>query len=125
VPGYWGKKPGFERVILRVVKDSATVISLMKRGEVDMTTSIGTTRELEALQESGFTIYSAAIPNIMRMDLSLEKTPLDKKEVRQAIPMPPYDVIPKTSSAGAGRGRTVREPAVAGYRTPSRRTAPT
>jgi peptide/nickel transport system substrate-binding protein len=117
VPGYWGKKPGFDRVILRVVKDSATVISLMKRGEVDITTAIGTTRELDALQEAGFTIYNAAIPNIMRMDIALEKPPLDKKEVRQAIAYAiPYDVILKNVFGGRGtRAYSYVNPQSPGY----------
>jgi peptide/nickel transport system substrate-binding protein len=102
VPTYWGKKPGFDRVILRVVKDSADIVALMKRGEVDVTTALGR-RELDALQEAGFTILNAAIPNIVRLDFALEKPPLDTKEVRQALAYAiPYDSILKNVFGGRG-----------------------
>jgi peptide/nickel transport system substrate-binding protein len=102
VPGYWGPKPPFEQVILRVVKDPADIVALMQRGEVDVTTALGT-RELASLEQAGYSVFNAPVPNIVRIDLALEKTPLNNKPVRQALANAvPYDAILKNVFGGRG-----------------------
>jgi peptide/nickel transport system substrate-binding protein len=78
----------------------------MQRGEVDTSTALGT-RELDSLQQAGFTILNAPIPNIVRVDFALEKPPLDKKEVRQAIAYAmPYSNLLKNVFSGRGEVAT-------------------
>jgi peptide/nickel transport system substrate-binding protein len=106
VPNYDGKKPAFDRVILRVIKDPADILALMKRGEVDASTGLGM-RELNSLQEAGFTILNAPIPNIVRVDMTMDRAPLDKKEIRQALAYAmPYDTILKNVFGGRGERAT-------------------
>ncbi len=100
VPNYWGKKPAFRRVILRVIKDSADVVALMRRGEVDVTTALGT-RELTSLEQAGFKVRRAAVPNIVKLEIALDKPPLDIRNARKALAYAmPYDELAKNVYGG-------------------------
>jgi peptide/nickel transport system substrate-binding protein len=116
VPGYWGPKPAFEQVILRVVKDPADIVALMRRGEVDLTTALGT-RELSSLEQAGYSVLNAPVPNIVRIDFALEKPPLNNKLVRQALADSiPYDAILKNVFGGRGaRALSYVNPQSPGY----------
>ena len=116
VPFYWGKKPAFKRVILRVIKDPADIVALMRRGEVDVTTALGT-HELTSLQQAGFKIFHGSVPNIVKFEFALDKAPLDNRDVRQAVAYTmPYNSIIKNVYGGlAERAFSYVNPGSPGY----------
>jgi peptide/nickel transport system substrate-binding protein len=116
IPSYWGRKPAFKRVILRVIKDPADIVALMRRGEVDVTTALGT-REVTSLQEVGFKVFHGSVPNIVKMEFALDKPPLDKRDVREALAyaMPYSSVIKNVYGGLAERAFSFVNPGSPGY----------
>lgn len=111
VPNHWSGQQGFDQVVFRVFASPADIVSLMLRGEVDLTASLPD-RELQALREAGFTIMNAPIPDIWRLDLPVDVPPLDMVEVRQAIAYAlPYDTIITRSFVQAERAYSYVNPA--------------
>ena len=102
---------GFDRVIYRVLDTPANITALMLRGEVDVAFALGT-RELNELEEAGFTIVNADIPDVFRLDLPVTTPPYDNPLVRQAIAHAiPYETIVNTAFADATRAYSVVNPA--------------
>ncbi len=116
IPSYWGKKPAFRRVILRVIKDPADTVALMRRGEVDYTTALGE-REFTSLQQAGYKIFHGSVPNIVKFEFALDKSPFDNRDVRQAIAYAlPYSSIVKNVYGGrAERAFSYVNPGSPGY----------
>lgn len=116
IPSYWGKKPAFRRVILRVVKDPADTVALMRRGEIDYTTALGE-REFTSLGQAGFKIFHGSVPDIVKFEFALDKSPFDNRDVRQALAYAlPYSSIIKNVYGGrAERAFSYVNPGSPGY----------
>ncbi len=111
VDGHWSGTPDFERVIFRIFSGPADITSVMLRGEVDLASQLGR-RELEALEEAGLKVLNAPIPDIFRLDMTVDTPPLDSVEVRQAIAHAiPYDAIVNNAFAQAERAYSFVNPA--------------
>ncbi len=86
--GYWGKKPYYGRVQVRIVAEAATRESLLLANQVEMAT-LPPASDLPSLQKSGtLTVLLAPTSRtaFVAMDLTLPGgTPLSIKKVRQAL----------------------------------------
>lgn len=82
---YYGDKPAFTKVILKIVADATQRVSLLKKGDVDFATQIPI-KELEGLK-SDAGVQTLSIPsNLVNMlELNTTIAPFDKKDVRQAV----------------------------------------
>jgi len=84
-PQYWGDKPAFDRVLIRVIPEAASRVAALLAGEVDFVNNIPTT-EIRRIQASN-SAQADAVPSIRTVFIKLntEKPPLDNKILRQAL----------------------------------------
>jgi peptide/nickel transport system substrate-binding protein len=91
---YYGEKPPFQRVILKIVADATQRVQLLKNGDVDFATKIPV-KEFEGMKADP-NIKVLSIPSTLVTMLEMNNTipPFDKKEVRQAVAYAtPYQAI--------------------------------
>jgi peptide/nickel transport system substrate-binding protein len=104
-PYYWDKPPYFDKVVLKVVPNSADRAMLLKAGTVDIATEL-TAEELNALQGApGVKILSVPTRNQLSLGMNYHIEPFTKKAVRQALSYAvPYDDI----IAGVFKGQALK-----------------
>jgi peptide/nickel transport system substrate-binding protein len=108
---HWSGTPNYDRAIFRILSSPADITSLMLGGEVDLTFALPA-QQLDALRDAGFNIVNAAIPDIWRVDITVDTPPLDDANVRQAIAYAiPYDAIIENVFAEAERAYSYVNPA--------------
>jgi len=83
--GYWGEAPYIKRVIIREIPSSASRLSLLKGGAVDIAQFLQPREYLSLQDESGITVDSVNASYMTWMILNSEVPPLDNKLVRHAI----------------------------------------
>ena len=93
-PDYWAGPAFFDRVILRIIPDSANRALLLREGEVDIATDLST-EELQALRGSdGVKVLSIPTRNQMILGFNVQQEPFDDPLVRQALSYAvPYEDI--------------------------------
>jgi len=91
---YYGDKPVFTTVILKIVTDATQRVQLLQKGDVDFSTKIPL-KEYEGLKaDANIKVLSIPTPLVHYIGLNNSIAPFDKKEVRQAIAYAtPYDDI--------------------------------
>ena len=82
---YWGSKPAFDRVVFRIIPESASRIAALEAGEVDLIAGIPT-QEIARINKTA-KARAGSIPSIRSVFIKFNtlKPPLDNKEVRQAL----------------------------------------
>jgi peptide/nickel transport system substrate-binding protein len=100
-PGYWGPKPYFNQVILKVQPSSTDRVLLLQRGSIDVAEQLSTD-ELDRLRHAGgVKVLSIPTRNQILVGLNSKKKPFDNKLVRQALSYAvPYDTIVKSVYGG-------------------------
>jgi peptide/nickel transport system substrate-binding protein len=93
-PGYWGAKPYFDKVLLKVVPSSTDRVLLLQRGSIDVAEQLSTD-ELDRLRKSGgVKVVSVPTRNQILVGLNAKTKPFDNRLVRQALSYAvPYDDI--------------------------------
>jgi peptide/nickel transport system substrate-binding protein len=93
-PGYWGKKPYFDKVLLKVVPSSTDRVLLLQRGSIDVAEQLSTD-ELDRLRKSnGVKVISVPTRNQILVGLNAKMKPFNNRLVRQALSYAvPYDDI--------------------------------
>ena len=86
-PNYWGGKPGFERVLIRHMSESAAQLLALKRGDIDVAFNlipeqIATIKDDPAIEIKGATSLDFIY---MAVAASPDNPALQKKAARQAI----------------------------------------
>jgi len=84
-PQYWGTKPAFDHVLIRVIPEAAGRIASLLAGEVDFINNIPTT-EIERIQSSN-SAQAGAVPSTRTafIKFNTEEPPMDNKLLRQAL----------------------------------------
>lgn len=84
-PKFWGPKPKFDRVLVRVIPEPASRVAALLAGEVDWVANIPTS-ELGRIQSSK-NAEAGSVPSIRTVFIKFntEKPPLDNKLIRQAL----------------------------------------
>jgi peptide/nickel transport system substrate-binding protein len=84
-PQYWGKKPDFDHVVIRVIPDAASRVAALLAGEVDFINAIPTS-EIKRVTDSG-KATAGAVPSTRTVFIKFNttKAPLDNKLLRQAL----------------------------------------
>ncbi|MFB9948640.1 ABC transporter substrate-binding protein [Rhizobium puerariae] len=84
-PQYWGARPEFDRVVIRVIPEPASRVAALLAGEVDFVNSIPTT-EIQRIKDSG-SAQAGAVPSTRTVFIKFNtrKPPLDNKVFRQAL----------------------------------------
>src|SRR5690606_19414288 len=95
-PDYWGGKPYFERVVLKVVPSSANRALLLQRGSVHIARDLSID-EIESLRDApGVKVVSAPTRDQYHLGLNNKKGPFKDPKVRQALSYAvPYEEIVK------------------------------
>lgn len=96
-PNYWDKQPYFSSVIMREVPTSASRLSLLKGGAVDIAQFLQP-REYESLKGDPNVTYDAVRSSYMIwLELNAKMAPFDNVKVRQAVNFAiPHDEIIRT-----------------------------
>lgn len=84
-PQYWGGKPDFDRVVIRVIPEPASRVAALLAGEVDFVNSIPTT-EIQRIKDNG-SAKAGAVPSTRTVFIKFNTTkpPFDNKFFRQAL----------------------------------------
>ncbi len=85
---YWGKKPAFEKVVVKVIADPNTRAIALETGEIDMIYGTGgqiTPDTFQRLKDGGYTADISAPYETMALALNTAKPPTDDVAVRRAI----------------------------------------
>lgn len=84
-PQYWGGKPDFDQVVIRVIPEPASRVAALLAGEVDFVNSIPTT-EIQRIKDNG-NAQAGAVPSTRTVFIKFntKKPPLDNKLIRQAL----------------------------------------
>jgi peptide/nickel transport system substrate-binding protein len=84
-PYYWDKPPFFDKVVLKIIPNSANRALLLQQGSVDIATELST-EEIDALQGSpNVKILSIPTRNQLTLGLNNDIEPFNDVRVRQAL----------------------------------------
>ncbi len=84
-PGYWGTKPYFDKVLLKIVPSSTDRVLLLQRGSIDVAEQLSTD-ELDRLRKSnGVKVVSVPTRNQILVGLNAKMKPFNNRLVRQAL----------------------------------------
>jgi peptide/nickel transport system substrate-binding protein len=115
-PDYWGGKPKVDRIIFRIIPESATRMLALERNEVQILAEVppadydrvGKNADLKLYRQAGLTILGVAMAN--------EKPPFNDKRVRQAMNYAvDKDAINKGLYGGATTASQGMPPVLWGY----------
>lgn len=93
-PNYWGDKPYFDRIIIKIVPDVTTRLALLQRGDVDIVTEV--TPHLAARVAGNPFVQAVSVPSSTRIyaGFNTQLEPFDNVALRRAIAYAvPYDAI--------------------------------
>ncbi len=84
---YWGTKPGVKKLTFRVITEPASRVNAILRGEIDLAVVLPFPDYSRLKAERGLDVVAApvAAPIYLRVYTNDEKSPLAKREVRQAL----------------------------------------
>jgi peptide/nickel transport system substrate-binding protein len=105
-PNYWGGTPpgAYDKVIMKVIPDLATRVSLMQSGDLDMAENIPPREAVGLSQQPGITLVDVPVGNRISIGLDNTTPPFDNINVRNALADAlPVDDIIKTVYFGKAR----------------------
>jgi peptide/nickel transport system substrate-binding protein len=84
-PGYWGPKPGFGRVVWRILPDALTAKNALLAGEVDLYQFVPPEAIPEVQRNPRTRVVETLSARMLFMVINAAEPPLDSKLVRQAL----------------------------------------
>jgi peptide/nickel transport system substrate-binding protein len=84
-PGYWGPKPGFNRIVWRILPDALTAKNALLAGEVDVYQFVPPEAIAEVQRNPKTRIVETVSARMLYMVINASEPPLDNKLVRQAL----------------------------------------
>jgi len=82
---YWGEKAHFDRLILNVIKESATAQMMVEKGDVDIAINL-TMDQYEAMQKvKGIDVESYPTLQTIYININCSRKPFDDVKVRKAL----------------------------------------
>lgn len=117
-PDYWAGPACFDKVVLKVIPDSAQRALLLSQGAVDIATNLSVD-EVESLRGTdGVKILSIPSRNQVMLGMNNKMEPFDNVQVRQALSYAvPYEQIVSDVFQGQGNIATSSFPARAQFHT--------
>jgi peptide/nickel transport system substrate-binding protein len=103
-PGYWGPKPGFGRIVWRILPDALTAKNALLAGEVDVYQFVPPEAIPEVQRTPKTRIVETVSARMLYMVINASEPPLDNKLVRQALN---YAVDKKTIVEQLYRGKAI------------------
>ncbi|HEV8674280.1 MAG TPA: ABC transporter substrate-binding protein [Methylomirabilota bacterium] len=103
-PGYWGPKPGFGRVVWRILPDALTAKNALLAGEIDLYQFVPPEAIPEVQRNPKTRVVETLSARMLFMVINAAEPPLDNKLVRQALN---HAVDKKTLVEQLYRGRAV------------------
>jgi nickel transport system substrate-binding protein len=85
---YWGDKPAFERVVVKVIADANTRAIALQTGEIDLIYGVGgqiSPDTFQQLKDQGFVAGISPAYETMAIAMNTSKVPTDDRAVRLAI----------------------------------------
>ncbi len=82
---YWGGKPAIDTIIYKEVPTSATRVSLLQGGAVDIALGLQPLEIVRLKKVPGVTVETVPASSMMWIELNTKFPPFDKVEVRQAM----------------------------------------
>jgi len=104
-PFYWGEMPYLERILFKIVPDTATRVALIRSGEVDIAQNIPAREAGNLRRVEGVRVLSIPSGNRVALGMNLEQAPWkDNLALRQAVAYAvPYAQIIDTAFFGQAR----------------------
>jgi peptide/nickel transport system substrate-binding protein len=84
-PGYWGAKPGFARVVWRVLPDALTAKNALLAGEIDLFQFVPPEAIPEVQRNPKTRVTETLSARMLFMVINAAEPPLDNKLLRQAL----------------------------------------
>ena len=84
-PGYWGAKPGFGRVVWRILPDALTAKNALLAGEIDLYQFVPPEVVPEVQRNPKTRVVETLSARMLFMVINASEPPLDNKLVRQAL----------------------------------------
>ena len=84
-PGYWGAKPGFARVVWRILPDALTAKNALLAGEIDLYQFVPPEAIPEVQRNPKTRVVETLSARMLFMVINAAEPPLDNKLVRQAL----------------------------------------
>jgi peptide/nickel transport system substrate-binding protein len=84
-PGYWGPKPGFGRVVWRILPDALTAKNALLAGEVDLYQFVPPEAIPEVQRNPKTRVVETLSARMLFMVINAAEPPLDQKLVRQGL----------------------------------------
>jgi len=82
---YYGTKPFFTKVIMKIVADANQRVALLQKGDVDGATKIAIQNFTDLKADAGVQTLSIPSNLVEMLEMNATVAPFDKKEVRQAF----------------------------------------
>ncbi|MCX6907352.1 MAG: ABC transporter substrate-binding protein [Verrucomicrobia bacterium] len=86
-PDYWGRKPGCDRVVFKVVPNSSARFIQIQTGQVHAMDGLVPNDLASVRAEPGLTLLEAPGINLTCLAFNCRKSPMDRLEFRQAVAM--------------------------------------
>jgi peptide/nickel transport system substrate-binding protein len=84
-PYYWGAKPFYDRVVIQVVGEITTQLSLLRRGDVDVVSHVPP-RFIERMRQvEGINVLSLPSGNRTYLGFNVTMAPFDRLDLRRAV----------------------------------------
>ncbi|MBI4278410.1 MAG: ABC transporter substrate-binding protein [Armatimonadetes bacterium] len=103
-PNYWGRKPGFQRIVWRIMGDALTAKNALLAGEVDVYQFVPPEAIPEVQRNPRTRIVETVSARMLFMIMNASEPPLDNKLLRQAFN---YAVDKKTIVEQLYRGKAI------------------
>ena len=84
-PDYWGGKPKVDRIIFRIIPESATRMLALERNEVQILAEVPPADYERVTKNTDLKMYRAPGLTILGVAMANEKAPFNDKRVRQAM----------------------------------------
>lgn len=91
---YWGEKPYFDQILLKVIPDTSNRAAMLTRGEVDIAVGLSPDLLNEIRDKEGVSVLSIPSRTEVLMIMNNSIPPFDNKDLRYALSyLVPYETI--------------------------------
>jgi peptide/nickel transport system substrate-binding protein len=106
-PHFWGRPARVPRVVLRIVPDPSTRLTLLKSGDVDIARDLAPLDEVGLLKDRNVTVRRFPTRIVSFLGMNAKVAPFNNVKLRQAISYAaPYDTIIRSVMVGFARPLT-------------------